>query len=173
MNFLSNEEFERETIRLARAGSYEAGCEALRLCRDQLTARSLSPLLADYLADRLHDVLEGITPNRIITSDDYRQAVLNGLLINKPNHKPFDTFPEWELPLGALAAILFQRGYRPTDINAALSDARHQHQSKYLDTREARRIRKTYSPMQNLNESDLMRIAEKYGEILKDYPPFK
>lgn len=173
MNFPSNEEFERETIRLALEGDHEAGREALRLCRAQLTARSLSPLMADYLADRLHDVLEGIMPNRIITSDDYRQAVLNGLLINKPNHKSVDTFPEWEQPLGALAAILSQRGYRPTKINAALSDARQQHQSKDLDEREARRIRKTYSPMQNLKEGDLTQMAGKYGEILKDYPPCK
>lgn len=173
MDFPSNEEFERETIRLALEGDHEAGREALRLCRDQLTARSLSPWMADYLAARLHDVLEGIMPNRIITSDDYRQAVLNGLLINKPNHKPVDKFPDWEQPLGALAAILFQRGYRPTKIDAALSEARQKNQSKDLDEREARRIRKNYSPMQKLKEDDLTRLAGKYGEILKDYPSCK
>ncbi len=88
IDFLSTEEYEQETIRRALEGDYEAGREALLLCRDLLTARSLSPLLADYLAARLHDVLEGIKPERILTSDDFRQALLNALRINKGPGKP-------------------------------------------------------------------------------------
>ncbi len=173
MDFPSTEEYEQETIRLALEGDHEAGREALMLCRIQLAARSLSPALADYLAARLHDVLEGIKPERILTSDDFRQALLNAVRINKSPGKPLDPFPEWEQPLGAIAALLFQRGYRPTKINNAMSDARQIHQSKDLDAKEARRIRKAYAPMQGLGVDDLMRLAGVYGEILKEYPPCK
>jgi hypothetical protein len=154
-------------------GDHEAGREALTLCRTQLAARSLSPTLADYLAARLHDVLEGIKPDRILTSDDFRQSLLNALRINKDPGKPLNPFPEWEQPLGAVAALLLQRGYKPTQINVAMSDARQKNQSKDLDAKEALRIRKTYAPMQNLGADDLMRLAGIYGEILKEYPPCK
>ena len=172
MEIMGNAEYENETIRLALAGDAEAGREALLLCRTQLLAmRTLSPALSDYLAARLGDVLEGIKPDRIVTSDDFRQALLNALRINKGPGKPLDTFPDWEEPLGAVAALLFQRGYKQTKINIALSAARQKNQLKDLDEREARRIRKTYAPMQNLGVDDLMRLAGRYGEILKEYPP--
>ena len=171
MNFLSTEEYEQETIRLALAGDHEAGREALTLCLTQLAARSLSPVLADYLAARLHDVLEGTKPHRIITSDDFRQALLNALRINKGTGKPANPFPEWEEPLGAVAALLFKRGYKPTQINVAMSDARQINQSKDLDAKEAYRIRKTYEPMQKMKVKRLELLAGKYREILKEYPP--
>ncbi len=180
MDFLSTEEYEQETIRLALEGDHEAGREALVLCRTQLAARSLSPALSDYLAARLHDVLEGIKPDRIITSDDYRQAVLNALRINRPPVKPDNPFPDWELPLAAIAALMVHRGYRPTRVYEAMSDARQILETKDLAEKEARRIRDTYVVMQIKKGTDrvvadravveLMRIAGKCGEILKDYP---
>ena len=103
MDFPSTEEYEQETIRLALEGDHEAGREALVLCRTQLAARSLSPALSDYLAARLHDVLEGIKPDR-------------ALCIAKGRGKPPDPLPEWRLQLAAFAAILKERGYKPQQI---------------------------------------------------------
>ena len=164
---------EAQTIKRALAGDHAAGIEALRMCRDGLDSGTLSATLAHYLAERLTDVLVSIQPDRIITSDDYRQALLNSLRINKGTGKPKDPFPEWQKQLGALAALMVLRGYRPKQINNAVSDARYWIDSKNLDAREARRIRKNFAPMQTLGVDDLMRLAGKYGEILKEYPPRK
>lgn len=173
MDFLSTEEYEQETIRRALEGDHLAGRDALLMCSTQLMARSLSPALADYLAVRLLDVLDGTKPDRIITSDDFRQALLNALRINKRPGKPANPFPEWEEPLGAVAALLLKRGYKPTQINVAMSDARQKNQSKDLDAKEALRIRKAYAPMQSLDVAHLMQLAGNYGQILKEYPPCK
>ncbi len=173
MDFLSTEEFEKETIDRALAGDHEAGLEALRLCRSGLDAGRLSAPLAHYLAERLNDVLEGIKPERIITSDDYRQAVLNGLRINKPRGKPADPFPEWQQQLGALAALLTKRGYKPKQIAVALCDARASVHDKTLEESDAHRIRSKWRPMQAIDDRTLLDLAGIYCEILKKYPPLK
>ena len=159
-DFLNTDDYEQETIRRALEGEHEAGREALLLCRNQLTARSLSPALADYLAARLNDVLEGIKPDR-------------ALCIAKPPGKPPDPFPEWQQQLGALAALLIQRGYKPSTIAEALDDARLKLFNKNLDDREARRIIENFKPMQSLDVGELTRYAGRYGEILEEYPPCK
>ena len=160
MDFLSTDEYEQETIRRALEGDHEAGREALLLCRNQLAARSLSPVLADYLGARLHDVLEGIKPDR-------------ALCIAKGPGQPPDPFPEWQQELGAFAALLTQRGYMPIAVDAALADARLRLLNKLLDDRECRRIRQNFKPMQSMGVEDLTRLAGQYGEILQEYPPCK
>lgn len=170
-DFLNTDDYEQETIRRALEGDHVAGRNALSLCRGQLAARSLSPALADYLAARLHDVLEGIKPDRIITSDDFRQALLNALRINKSPGKPADELPEWQIPLGAFAALMVQRGYKPTQIDVAMSDARQKLQLKHLDAREARRIRGKYKSLQKMTADELVSLVGNCGEILKEYPP--
>ena len=159
-DFLNTNDYEQETIRRALEGEHEAGREALLLCRNQLTARSLSPALADYLAARLNDVLEGIKPDR-------------ALCIAKPPGKPPDPLPEWQQQLGALAALLVQRGYKLSTIAEALDDARLKLFNKNLDDREARRIIENFKPMQSLGVGELTRHAGRYGEILEEYPPCK
>ena len=173
MDILSTEEYERETIRLALEGDHEAGLEALRLCRSGLDAGKLTAHLALYLAERLNDVLEGIKPDRIITSDDYRQAVLNGLRINRPVGKPADPFPEWQQELGAMAALLTQRGYKPKQIALALCNARASVHDKTLEESDAHRIRSKWRPMQAIDRTTLQDLAGSYWEILKKYPPLK
>ena len=173
MNIQNTEEYEQETIRLALDGDHEAGLEALRLCRNQLAARSLSPVLADYLAARLNDVLEGIKPDRIITSDDYRQALLNALRIKKRAGKPANPFPDWQRELGAMAALLTQRGYKPKQIALALCDARASVHDKPLEESDAHGIRSKWRPMQALDERLLHELSGNYWAILKEYPPLK
>lgn len=160
MEIMGTAEYENETIRLALAGDAEAGREALLLCRTQLAMRTLSPALSDYLAARLGDVLEGIKPDR-------------ALCIAKGPGQPTDPFPEWQQQLGALAALLTQRGYKPKQIAEALSNSRMTIHAKDLDEREARRIIKNFEPMQRLNVDELMRFVGGYGELLKEYPPCK
>ncbi|TRZ68247.1 MAG: hypothetical protein D4R98_02535 [Comamonadaceae bacterium] len=160
MDFLSTEEYEQETIRLALEGDHEAGREALVLCRTQLAARSLSPALSDYLAARLHDVLEGIKPDR-------------ALCIAKSPGKPADPYPDWQQELGAMAALLTRRGYKPNQIARALCDARALVHDKPLDEADAHGIRTKWGPMQAIDERALQHLAGSYWEILKEYPPLK
>lgn len=157
---MTNDDYEQETIRRALAGEHEAGREALLLCRDQLTARSLSPALADYLAARLHDVLEGIKPDR-------------ALCIAKGPGKPSDPFPDWQQELGALAAVLTQRGYKPKQIALALCNARASVHDKPLEEPDAHRIRSKWRPMQSIDERTLRHLTGSYWEILTQYPPLK
>ena len=160
MEVNDNAEYEAETIRLALTGNAEAGREALLLCRNQLDVRKLSPVLADYLAARLNDVLEGIKPDR-------------ALCIAKTPGKPADPFPEWKQRLGAMAALLTQRGYRPKQIALALSEARARLHDKPLEDSDAHRIRSIWRPMQSIDEESLRDLACEYWAILTEYPPLK
>lgn len=160
MDFLSTEEYEQETISRALAGDHEAGIEALKLCRSGLYAGALSAPLAHYLAERLHDVLEGIKPDR-------------ALCIAKSPGKPADPFPQWQQRLGAFAAILAQRGYKPKAIADAMCDARASIEDKPLEESDAHRIRSKWKPMQSIDEATLRHLAESYWEILTQYPPLK
>lgn len=155
---MGSAEFEAETIRRALAGDAEAGRYALLLCRDQLAARSLSPILADYLAERLNDVLEEIKPDRAL-------CIAKGV-----GRKP-DPLPDWQQELGAVAALLKRRGYAPQQIANALSDVRQTVHKKFLDNREGYRILETWSPMQNMDDESLRRCAGAYWEKLSEYPP--
>ena len=160
MEIMGTAEYEAETIRLALAGDAEAGREALLLCRNQLAMRTLSPVLADYLAARLNDVLEGIKSDR-------------ALCIAKAPGKPADPFPEWQQQLGAMAALLTQRGYRPKQIAQALCEARARLHDKPLEDSDAHRIRSKWRPMQSIDEKSLRHLAGEYWAILPEYPPLK
>ncbi|MDP2165104.1 MAG: hypothetical protein Q8K21_12970 [Hydrogenophaga sp.] len=153
-------EMHAETIRLALAGDAEAGRYALLLCRDQLAARSLRPVLADYLAARINDVLDGVKPDR-------------ALCIARGRGKPADPLPEWQQELGAMAALLSQRGYKPKQVVIAMCDARSRLHDKPLEDSDAYRIRKTWRPMQSLDPERLRRLAGAYWGILSEYPPLK
>ena len=160
MDFPSTEEYEQETIRLALEGDHAAGREALLLCRTQLAARSLSPALSDYLAARLHDVLEGIKPDR-------------ALCIAKSPGKPANPFPDWQQELGAMAALLTKRGYKPKQVALALANARASIHDKSLEESDAHGIRSKWRPMQALDERLLRELSGNYLEILEEYPPLK
>ena len=160
MDFLSTEEYEQETIRRALEGDHEAGREALVLCRTQLAARSLSPALSDYLAARLHDVLEGIKPDR-------------ALCIAKSRGKPANPLPDWQQELGAMAALLTKRGYKPKHVALALCNARASVHDKSLEESDAHSIRSKWRPMQALDERLLRELSGNYLEILEEYPPLK
>ena len=158
MDFLSTEEYERETMRRALEGDHESGIKALELCRSGLFAGKLSETMAFYLADRLGQILDGIKPDR-------------ALCIAKPANRPADPFPEWQQELGALAALLSQRGLKPGVIGKILSDARTAVHQRGLDKREANRIMNTWKPMRQLQADDLVRYVGPYGEILKQFTP--
>lgn len=157
MDFLSTEEYEQETIDRALAGDHEAGIEALRLCRSGLDSGALSARLADYLAARLHDVLEGIKPDR-------------ALCIAKGRGKPPDPLPEWRLQLAAFAAILKERGYKPQQVAVAMCEARQNAFNRTLDNSDALKIAKI---LPKLGADHLLHLAGPYREILEGYLPVK
>ena len=173
MEIMGTAEYENETIRLALAGDAEAGREALLLCRNQLEMRTLSPALSDYLAARLNDVLEDIRPDRILTPDDVRQALLRALRIAKGTGRPKDPLPDWEMHLGAFAALLVHRGYKKKQIAVAMCDVRAEVHDLSLELSDAYRIGKTWRPMIDVEEKDLIPLIGGYKEILSKYPPLK
>lgn len=160
MDSLSTEEYEQETMDRALAGDHEAGIEALRLCRSGLDSGALSARLAHYLAARLHDVLEGIKPDR-------------ALCIAKGRGQPANPFPEWQQELGAMAALLTKRGYKPKHVALALCNARASVHDKSLEESDAHSIRSKWRPMQALDERLLRELSGNYLEILEEYPPLK
>lgn len=157
---MEQNEYENETIRSALAGEWEDGIEALKLCRIGLISGKLSETMAFYLADRLLQVLDGIKPDR-------------ALCIAKPPHKPANPFPQWRQELGALAAILEKRGYKPAQIVRALCDARAIVADKSLDEKDAYGIKREWAQMQDLDDRVLRTMLGGYWEILTDYPPLK
>ena len=173
MEIMDDDEYEAETIRLALAGDAEAGREALLLCRNLLEIGTLSPVLSVYLAARLDDVLEGIKPDRILTPDDVRQALLKALRLAKGPGKPKDPLPDWEMHLGAFAALLVHRGYKRNQIAVAMCDVRADVHEKSLEQSDAYRIGKTWRPMCDMEDEDLLRLIGNYKEILSKYPPLK
>lgn len=160
MEIMGTAEYENETIRLALAGDAEAGREALLLCRGQLDMRTLSPVLSDYLAERITELLEGVRPDRALR------------IAKGPGRKP-DPLPDWEMHLGALAALLARRGYEVKQIAVALCDQRAAINDLSLELSDAYRIGKTWRPMQDIDDEDLVRLAGPYKEVLGEYPPLK
>ena len=155
MDFLNTEDSEKETISRALAGDHEAGREALLRCQIGLVSGKLSETMAFYLAARLHDVLEGIKPDR-------------ALCIAKPAIKPLNPSPEWKLQLAAFAGILKQRGYKPQQVAAAMRKARKAVFNRTLDNSDALKIAKIYP---QLDARNLHHLAGPYREILEGYSP--
>jgi len=154
---LTDDVMRAETIRRALAGDAEAGLKALDDCRWGLTCNNLHPDLRSYLAARITDVLDGVKPDR-------------ALRIAKPRGRPPDPFPEWQQELGAFAALLTQRGYRPQQIAVAMCDERRALHDKPLEESDAHAIRKTWEPMQRIDTETLERLAGRYREKLSEYP---
>lgn len=145
-------EFEAETITRALGGDDGAGKEALQFCIVGLYANRLSESMRFYLARCLTDVVDGMKPERALNIEVERAA-----------GRPKDPFPDWEMPLAALAALLVQRGQIAARVEEAMDAARQELQGKSLDPRDARRIRDKYSAMEKLDPPSLIDICEKYG----------
>ena len=154
---MTDDEFITETIRQALAGDAEWGIEALILCRSGLDYNTLTPALRVYLAERITEILDGIKPDR-------------ALRIAKPRGRPKDPLPEWKQELGAFAALLKQRGYKPQQIAVAMCDQRAAVYDKPLDESTAHEIRVTWKAMRNITEERLTHLAGRYREKIAEYP---
>jgi hypothetical protein len=155
---MTEPEFVAEAIRRALAGDDKSGYAALKLCRDGLDANALSAPLRFYLAERLTEVLDGVRPDK-------------ALCIHKGPGRPKDPLPEWQKELGAFAALLTRRGYKPQQVAEAMCDQRSMIHNRMLDMSDAHGIRVTWAPMQDLGEDDLSLLAGPYGKVLPKYPP--
>ncbi|MCP5263632.1 MAG: hypothetical protein H6929_19965 [Rhodoferax sp.] len=169
---MNTEEFEAETIRRAKGGDAEAGREAIHLCISGLYSGQLSEPLRFYLADCLNDFIAGVPIERAMC-----------LEIERARGRPADPFPEWEEPLAAVAALLFQRGYSPEAINSAMSEARaaedlairgvsdRHAEGKGLERSQANRIRRIYRPMQRMSERLLLNLCTPaMRELMEHFP---
>lgn len=169
---MNTEEFEAETIRRAKDGDADAGREAILQCVACLYAGNISEPLRFHLADCLNDYINGVPIERAMCVE-----------AEKSCGRPADPFPDWEEPLAALAALLFQRGYRPEVINAEMSKARaddykerhgataKNQEYKELERSQASRIRRTYAPMQRMSERVLIELCTPaMREKLKQFP---
>jgi len=151
--------YEQMVIEGAISGNAEDGFEALDLCRSALDARRFSPQLSNYLRDRLTAVIQGIPTDK-------------ALLIARDRGRPSDGLPEWQLHLGAFAALLAHRGFEPEQIASAMCKQRRAVHKKSLAPREAHRIRLTCMPMlalaqqQPSGQERLVRLAGPYGKVL-------
>lgn len=158
---MTDDEFQAEMIRRALAGDHAAGLEALRLCQHGLDHRGgLSDALRHYLAERIGEVLEGVPP-------------ATALCIAKGPGRPKDPLPEWQKHLGAFAALLSQRGYKPQQIAKAMCDQRAAIHDKSLENSDAHAIRKAWSPMQSIDSDTLDHLAGPYRKVLSEYPPLE
>lgn len=157
---MTDDEYIAETIRLALAGNPDEGIEALNLCRTGLDHDNLHGDLRRYLADRITDVLAGIKLDR-------------ALCIARTRGRPRDPFPDWHQELGAFAAVLTQRGYKPQQIAVAMGDQRQALHDKPLEDSDAHAIRKTWEPMQRVAANSLEELAGEYRKVLDEYPPLK
>ena len=154
---MTEDEYRRATIEAALAGDAEAGTEALKLCRSGLDDNNLHADLRYYLAERITDVLDGMKPE-------------HALRIAKPRGRPADPLPDWQQELGAFAALLKRRGYKPQQIAVAMCDQRAAVHDKPLEESDAHAIRKTWEPMQQMEQQDLEDCAGPYKNKIAEYP---
>lgn len=162
---MTNDEYRAETIRAALAGDAEAGREALSLCRDGLAQRRLHPEFADYLAARINDILDGVPPDK-------------ALCIARERGRPRDATLDWKKNLGALAALLHLRMYKPKQIAIALCDERAALHNKPLEESDAHKIRVEWKALQDFGsekdgEEMLLHLAGPYRKVLSKYPQLK
>lgn len=179
---MTQDEYEAETIQRALDGDADAGREALSLCRAALDARSVSPQLAAYLADRLWAIDEALAEAdrmRAVkkSSGSVRSArdaaIAEALCINRRAGKPRDPLPEWQEKYAAFGTLLLKAGLRPEKVKAAMDDARRRIENKDagLDRRTAERMLEAYLPMRNLNDEMLLYLAGPLREIVPTYLP--
>jgi hypothetical protein len=192
---VTQDEYEDETIRRALDGDAEAGREALRLCRSALDARSMSPRLTAYLADRLaaiEDALDEAEKLRRVkkSSGSIRSArdaaIAEALCVNRPAKKPRDPFPEWQVKYAAFGLLLQRALVRPERVKAAMDEARRWHEGNdsALDRRTAERLLAAYKPLlapllapdvepedKERREELLLHLAGPLREIVPTYLP--
>jgi hypothetical protein len=157
---MTDDEYRKSIFDAALAGDVEAGHEALRICRTCLDSNNMPSDLRFYLAERITELLDGVPPGK-------------ALCIAKERGRPKDPFPEWRQELGALAALLTQRGYRPQEVCVAMCDQRAALHDLSLDESDAHSIRVQWGPMQRIDSVMLVHLAGRYGEVLPKYPPRK
>jgi hypothetical protein len=155
---VTNDEYQAETIRRALAGDAEAGREALGLCRDGLNLNRLSIAMQAYLCDRLTDVLDGVPPAK-------------ALCVAKERGRPKDPFPKWQEHLGAFAALLAIRGYKPAQIADAMCVQRSKLHNLNLDQSDAYRIQAAWAGLREWDYDYALGLVGPYWEVLSEYPP--
>lgn len=179
---MTPDENEAETIRLALAGDADAGRAALSLCREALDARSISPRLAQFLADRLWAIDKALDEAERLrevktSSGSIRSArdaaIAEALCIKRPAVKPRDPFPKWQLQYAAFGVLLLNAGLRPEKVKAAMDEARRlvEKKDEGLHRREAEKILAAYAPLLALDHDLLMHLAGPLREIVPTYLP--
>ena len=179
---MTADEYEATTIEAALAGDHDAGREALRLCREGLDHGTLSRRLAEYLAERLWRIDKALDESEKIrqvkkSSGSARSvrdaAIAEALCIKRPEGRPADSLPEWQVPYAAFGTRLLKEGYPPERVKSLMDDARRQIEGKDagLDRREAEKILKAYQPMSAMDDEGLMHHAKALREILSTYLP--
>ncbi|MBK9362946.1 MAG: hypothetical protein IPM99_18475 [Rubrivivax sp.] len=179
---MTQDEYEAETIRLALAGDADAGRAALSLCREALDARSISPRLAQFLADRLWAIDQALDEAERLreiktSSGSIRSArdaaIAEALCIKRQAVKPRDPFPDWQRQYAAFGTLLLKAGLRPEKVKAAMDEARRHNEGPDtgLDRRTAERMLAAYAPMRDLDNELLMHLAGPLREIVPTYLP--
>lgn len=182
MDLMTTEEYVAATIKYALEGKFEAGREALRLCRAGLDQGNLSRPLAEYLAERLWKIDEALDEVEALrkikkSSGSIRSArdaaIAEALRINRPPKKPSDPLPEWQVPYAAFGVLLLKAGMRPEAVKGAMYEARQLHEGKdaSLHRREAEKILKAYLPMHNFDDDTLRDLSGPLREILPTFLP--
>ena len=155
---MTDDDYRKSIFDAALAGDAEAGLAALQICRAGLDSNNMPSDLRFFLAERITEVLDGVPLGK-------------ALCIVKGRGRPKDPVPEWRQQLGALAALLTQRGYRPQEVCVAMCDQRSALHNLPLDESDAHSIRVQWRPMQFIDSETLVLLAGLYGEVLSKYPP--
>lgn len=136
-----------DAIATATDGNASAGLEVLKLCAEALDAGRRSEALSTYLRRAIADIEAGLPKNT--TAEQISDLVATALHLRpqRTRGKPSNAYPDWETPLGAVAAILALRGYGPEEIIVIMSDARVALEGNPLERTEAQRIRTKFAPL--------------------------
>lgn len=178
---MTDDEFEAETVARARAGDRDAAFEALRLCSMALRFRRISPLLADYLADRVDGIDTAIAESeqlREVGKDSsvnsaFASATRDALLINRGRGRPPAPLPDWHLPYAAFGALLLLAKVPVAKVKAAMADQRNKREGpdKSIDPDTATRILETHEALLKLDRDLLLHLADGLGDKLGEYLP--
>lgn len=156
MKLPSDDEFATATIRKANAGDTAAAWELIRLCRNGLESNNLNEPLRKHLTECLSRLLEDREPRK----------GHHAFLLNRRKGRPVEPFPDWQESLGIFSAILKKRGYKPSQVVAAMCNAR-----SGLDEADANRIATAHAPAADWDEADLIPLAGPYRRKIDDFPP--
>ena len=162
--FQSADHYERSLIEDAEAGDHEAGRELLSLCASGLRARTLSPVLSEYLAQHLEAYLEHDVP-------------LERALCVEPERgrgRPADPLPQWQLELAAFDMVLERQELGIEERNRILDEVRQKTNvsGKGLDRSEAHKIREKFDAVKASSDQQLLALmGDTLREILLQFSP--